>query len=187
MESNQRREGEAGFSVIEGLIAAALLLIITVGVLPLFSRSILNNLKGNDSTRQSNGVVDEFERSTALPFNSGSMEIPGTATNVVETRVLALKPMPASPGRPLEATWFRWELPADLGPDDSIVASRQRRLQHFSFDDFNPTSPAASLDDPLAGDAEDRLVHLKVVDVELRGFPQGLTDRPYRVRMIQAF
>lgn len=183
MASRQRRDGEAGFSLIEGLIAAALLLIVTVGVLPLFSRSMLNNIKGNDSTRESNAVVDEFERSTSLPFNSGAMDIPGTATEIVETRVLALQQMPSGG----QATSFRWVLPADLGTGDVASATRQRRLRHFSFDDFNPTSPAASLDEPLAGDAEDRLVHLKVVDVEVRGVTSGPTDRPYRVRLIEAF
>ena len=72
---------EAGFSVIEGLIAALLLLIVTLGILPLFSRAMNNNVKGNDSTRQSNAAIDAFESAVALPFNSGATDgRPATTT-----------------------------------------------------------------------------------------------------------
>ncbi|MEZ5313277.1 MAG: hypothetical protein R2862_06270 [Thermoanaerobaculia bacterium] len=92
--SKRPRTSEAGFSLIEGLVAAALLLIVTVGILPLFSRAMQNNAKGNDSTRQSNGAVDELERSISMPFNSGPMDIVNGATQNVETRVIALKNPP---------------------------------------------------------------------------------------------
>ena len=39
------RRPEAGFSLIEVLIASMLLLFIVIGVLPLFSRSMINNLQ----------------------------------------------------------------------------------------------------------------------------------------------
>ena len=56
------RHSEAGFSLIEGLIAAALLLLVLVSILPLFTQSMLNNATGNDSSYISNAAVDGFER-----------------------------------------------------------------------------------------------------------------------------
>jgi len=58
------RASEAGFSVVEGLIAAALLVFILIGVLPLFERSRLNLMQGNDSTQVANAVIDGTTGST---------------------------------------------------------------------------------------------------------------------------
>lgn len=174
----EARRREAGFSIVEGLIAAALLLIVTVGILPLFSRAMFNNVKGNDSTRQANGATDDFERSAALPFNSGGMDVPDGATQAVETRVIALKKVSGTEGSG-EAVSSRWELPADLGTFDVPMATRQRTLRQFSFDDYNDDQV---FDLPLDGNVEERLVHLKVVDLTVTG--QGI---PYQVRMVQAF
>ena len=170
------RTSEAGFSLIEGLVAAALLLIVTVGILPLFSRAMQNNAKGNDSTRQANGAVDELERSISMPFNSGPMDIVNGATQNVETRVIALK-------NPPETISPRWELPADLGANDVPVTTRQRTLRQFSFDDFTDNQ---NFDSPLSGDVEDRLVQFKVVDLVIDD-PSRPLARPYRLRLVQAF
>ena len=45
---------EAGFSLLEVLIAAVLMLVIAVGVLPLFTRAMTASLSGNDSSQASN-------------------------------------------------------------------------------------------------------------------------------------
>ena len=59
------RGGEGGFSLIETLIAAALLLILTVFILPLFVNSMWSNVKGLDSTEMTHlsrsGVEDFWE------------------------------------------------------------------------------------------------------------------------------
>lgn len=174
---------EAGFSIIEGLIAALLLLVVTLGILPLFSRSMNNNIKGNDSTRQANSATDAFETSVALPFNSGAMTVPGGGTSVVVTETLALKKI-ASPSGGADVTIStRWELPADLGTYDEPVMNRQRTLQQFSFSDFADNQ---IFDSPLDGDQEPRLVHLKVVDVSMQDATGG-GARPYQLRLIQAY
>lgn len=170
------RTSEAGFSLVEGLVAAALLLIVTVGILPLFSRAMQNNAKGNDSTRQANGAVDELERSISMPFNSGPMDVVNGTNQTVETRVIALR-------NPPETITPRWELPADLGPNDRPVTTRQRTLRQFSFDDLTDNQ---QFDSPLAGDVEDRLVQFKVVDLVIDD-PAKPLSRPYRLRLIQAF
>ena len=81
---------EAGFSIIEGLIAALLLLVVTLGILPLFSRAMNNNLKGNDSTRRSNAAIDSFEAQQGLLFNSGAMTVQPATTATVVLETLAL-------------------------------------------------------------------------------------------------
>ena len=151
------RRGEAGFSIIEGLIAAALLLIITVGVLPLFSRSMLNNVRGNDATRQSNGAVDELERTAALPFLSGDMTVAPGETELANETALAIVHLPNNE----QVVSSTWEPYATLAPAD-VVLRRTRTLQQYSFDDYQSDNAFTT---PLPGEAEQRLVHMKVVDV----------------------
>jgi type II secretory pathway pseudopilin PulG len=176
------REGEAGFSIIEGLIAAALLLIITVGVLPLFSRSMLNNVKGNDSTRQSNGAIDEFERSMSQPFLGGAMQVPDGATEAVEQTVIGLKHLPDN-----ESTVSpTWEPVADV-PAADVMLRRTRTLQQYSFDDYASDQVFTT---PLPGESESRLVHIKVLDLVFEEplDPLNINWRThYTVRAIQAY
>ena len=182
MNERRTKRGEAGFSVIEGLIAAALLLIITVGVLPLFSRSMLNNVRGNDATRQSNGAVDELERSSSLPFLSGGMSVPAGATESVEESAIAVVHLPGNE-QVVSSTWAPY---ASLTPGD-VVLRRTRTLQQYSFNDYRDDN---SFDVALEGDAEQRLTHIKVLDVV---FEEPLNaantnwKTHYTVRAIQAY
>lgn len=84
MTKNRRtRRREAGFTFIETLIAAALLLIVAIGILPLFTRAILNNASGADSTTVSNHAASGEE--TGLNFNLGdpALTIASGSTSLV--------------------------------------------------------------------------------------------------------
>ena len=74
------RHGAAGFSIIEALIAAAVLLIIALGLLPLFTRSISDNVSGNDASQATNGSRTQVEELLNVPFNNDRMEVPAGAT-----------------------------------------------------------------------------------------------------------
>jgi len=60
---------ERGFTVIEGLIATAILLVVAIGIIPLFASSILNNTRGSDSTQASNFSKTSVETFASLPVN----------------------------------------------------------------------------------------------------------------------
>ena len=182
-QQGARSSREAGFSIIEGLIAALLLLVVTLGILPLFSRSMNNNVKGNDSTRQANGATDAFESAVALPFNSGAKAVPGGTSSLVVTDTIALKKIASPTGGSDLTISNRWELPADLGTDDVQMMNRQRTLQQFSFDDYADNQ---TFDTALDGLVEDRLVHFKVVDVAIQDARGGLAQ-PYRLRIVQTY
>ena len=67
---------ERGLSIVEVMIAAALLLIIALGILPLFSRSIISNRQGLDSTEVSNMARTQMEEYAQLPFNHLMLTVP---------------------------------------------------------------------------------------------------------------
>lgn len=82
-----RGRTQAGFSLIETLIAAAILLLILIGILPLFERSRMNLIQGYDASRISNATIENSERLLALPFNGFLTNLPddAAATTVQRT------------------------------------------------------------------------------------------------------
>ncbi len=85
-----RRASEAGFSIVEGLIAALILAIILIGILPLVTRSMQNNMQGNDATNESNAVTDRLEMLYALPFNDPNLELVVAAPSLVSSDSFSL-------------------------------------------------------------------------------------------------
>lgn len=177
------RSRQAGFSILEGLIAAFLLLVITVGILPLFSRAMRNNVQGNDASRQANGAIDAFETAGKVPFNSAILAVPPGETSLVDDDFLALRRVNSPTGGTDQIMSTAWVPAASLGVDDEPRLHRRRTVQYFSFDDL--------LDDgvfnnPRDGGVEARLVHFKVVDVMIEDLT-GPGRRPYVIRSVQAF
>lgn len=67
---NERQHDERGLSLIETMIAAAILLIVVVGVLNLFTMAITTNQQqGNIATRTTEYAQDKMEQLMALSFN----------------------------------------------------------------------------------------------------------------------
>ncbi|HBL29260.1 MAG TPA: hypothetical protein DD490_20710, partial [Acidobacteria bacterium] len=76
----RRLLADAGFSILEVLVASALLLIIALGIVPLFARSIRENATGSDYTQATNGGRSRLEEAKQLPFNSLTLEVPSGET-----------------------------------------------------------------------------------------------------------
>ncbi len=76
---------EHGFSLVEVLIAAGLLLIVTVGILPMFTTSITNNIQGKQSTETTNLARSELERLIQLPFAAPELTLATGATELLRT------------------------------------------------------------------------------------------------------
>jgi len=117
------RDPEAGFSLVEGMIAALILLFVILGVLPLVSQSMLNNLQGNDSTQQAQAAVDGAEEFSSLPFNSQVYAVPAVAgtTSATFTDVFTL-----NSNRWIDKAAF------DLAPDgDTAQYTRTATIEYF--------------------------------------------------------
>ena len=149
--SARARAAEAGFSLIEGLIAAALLVFILIGVLPLFERSRLNLMQGNDSTNVANAVIDGTDRLFAMPFNSQITNVlPGT-TETVATDFWLLD-------------GNRWV--PDMTPytTDRAQFTRSTTIEQFQLTDLTDNGV---LDTPLDGGADAGTVHIKRLTAEV--------------------
>jgi Tfp pilus assembly protein PilV len=165
--------GAAGFSIIEALIAAAILLIIALGLLPLFSRSISDNVSGNDATQATNGSRTQVEELLNVPFNNDRMVIPAGAANS-EAKTSYTAGALDKTGDTDEGWW------ADPAGHGSVLWTRKSEVRQYSISDLDD----GSLEDSEAkpGGTESTFVHFKEVTVvvdnpkkNLFGGGQGIT------------
>lgn len=70
LELRHRPRPRRGFTLIEVLIAAALLGVIVVGMMPLFTRAILANQAGRESSRVSSQGRSQMEQFVEWDFNA---------------------------------------------------------------------------------------------------------------------
>jgi Tfp pilus assembly protein PilV len=159
-----RRSGplrpEAGFSLVEALIASVILLIIALGLIPLFARSIHDNAVGADATQATNHGKAELEECMQLPFNNQKLAIPAADT-VGSTVESWAQGDPTHIGDANEG----WQAgaPTDKG---ALVWTRTTRVRQYNISDLEDNG---ALTTPLPGNAQPIFVHLKEVEVELDG------------------
>jgi type II secretory pathway pseudopilin PulG len=72
----------AGFSMIEATIASAILLIVAIGILPMFTLAISNNQQGRDSMEITNQARSELERLYQLGFADPELAVPAGETQL---------------------------------------------------------------------------------------------------------
>ncbi len=148
-----RRHTSAGFSIIEALIAAAILLLVAIGVLPLFVRAMTNNVSGSESTRVSNYSKSQIEDLFQLPFGSATLEVGGTLL----VPQYFEDPNPAIDG---DERWVTTTTAGRLVTWDRVATVRQYAVSAFD-DGVLQTSEAQP-----AGTATE-FIHLKEIEVDV--------------------
>lgn len=130
----------AGFSIIEALIAAAILLIIALGLLPLFSRSINDNVSGNDATQATNVGRTRIEDLLHLPIKNTKLDIPsgGTVGELKESWTVG------DPKQTGDADEGWWKDPNGHG---TVLWTRTTRVSLYDISDLDD----GVLDTPLNG------------------------------------
>lgn len=152
------RRGRGGFTLIETLIGLAFLLVIALGLLPLFISSTVNNVSGKEATEVTNlgrSVLEEFRQ---LPFNSPRLTIDdGSEKTIDEYFSFADK------------KWKPGPAPAD-GSDPSLW-SRTATVRQFS---------AVAVQDGVLDTAEalpagtsESFIHIKEVEIRIDGDRQN--------------
>jgi Tfp pilus assembly protein PilV len=135
--------------MIEVLVAAAILLVIALGLVPLYSRSIRSNVEGFDYTQVSNFAKSRAEEYLQYPFNGGRLQVPG-GSNQLEVQDF------------YSAADHEW---VDTVPDgDVALFTRTTTVRQFSTGDITT---------PLDGNAPPDAVHLKEITVEVAGSRAG--------------
>lgn len=163
-----------GFTLLETLVAAGLLLIIAIGILPLFTRAMVNNNAGNEYTKVSNFGKSRVEEAFQLPFNgAGLMTVPAgqNASVIVEHYRSDLdawapgatpsSPLPPDPDNPF-ANQVLWRRTTSV-----------RQYSSEAIDDEDDTAVDLKKSDALAGGTDPIFIHLKEVEVLIESTRTG--------------
>jgi len=147
-----------GFSLIEVLIALAILAITLVGVLPLFAKSMSNNAEGNQLTEVTNRSRLHVESLLSVPFDAPALTIPVGETEL-ETREL------------YSQTEDRWYEEADFPANQTPLYTRMTRVRQFSVTAITDDDLELEDDEALVGGTPPTSVHLKEIEVRVNSGP----------------
>lgn len=162
----------AGFSVVETLVAAVILLFIALGLIPLFARALRDNTAGNDASQAVNygrAKLEEFEQ---LPFNNQALTLaPGSTVRAVADSWA--QGSRGDVGDPDEGWWPG--APLDRG---LLLWTRTTSVRQYGIGDLDD----GELENPLPGGTQPIFVHLKEIEVRLESErPQDSPLGPGRV------
>lgn len=146
----------SGFSLVEVLIAAAIMLVVALGLLPLFSQAMVNNSAGNDYTQVSNHAKSEVERLNQLAIDSADLTIAAGQPSRITEDFYSLKRK-------------RWVNAATLG-SERPVWSRTTTIRQCGVTDVSAGRCATS----LPGGTDSSAIHVKDIEVQIvGGRPEG--------------
>lgn len=201
-DSRRRRRGRrparraAGYSLVEVVLGLTILMVALIGLMPLFTRSIQQNLEGKQSTEATGHGRTELESLLQLDFNNWLVSVLEN-----DERRLHLYWTEADPtkrgderwieGVPPSTTFASWEM-------DSVV--RQYGIRGVRDDDLDGILEVivgleddnldGILDNPLPAGSQPSFVHLKTLDVTLEKKSSTVTmGAPLRLELqtIKAF
>jgi Tfp pilus assembly protein PilV len=154
----------AGMSLIEVLIAVALMVTVALSLLPLFSRSIRQNREGANYTEVTNIARSTLDMYIQMDINSPMLQVPAGA-DVLERHEYWDE---------ADQVW-RVMPDGDVQPPDGNRWQRTVQVRQFSVGDMSD----GTLDNPLDGSEPIENVHMKVVRVIVRPRWDGtLLGRP---------
>lgn len=171
-------QGAGGFSLVEVLIAALLLLIILLGIVPLFLRSMSSRQEGRESTAVGSYARTRAETLLQLPFDHPELTVPGGAAQleVVEYLDRATDRWSRDPALAAQAFWVRTTRVRQYGSSDLL--------------DGDVDGDGNNLDLPLPGGTNPRSIQLKEIEVAIEsprdGGALGAAEE-ITVRVLKAF
>ncbi len=179
--STSGRSAEAGFSIVEGLVAAALLLIIAVSILPMFTRALQNNLAGGRASQLSTFATADIESANQGTINRDEWDLLGTTDGVVSLDRQYWDTGPQfNDGAPDHVGDEQWR--ADRDDSQGLVLFwRDTSIRKFSLADLQVLASVDGstggvsvvghpmlLDTPLTSDTNAHLVEVRVTIKENR-------------------
>jgi type II secretory pathway pseudopilin PulG len=179
-----RRRAAAGFSLVEAILASLILLVVALGVLPLFTRAMASNFSGAESTSLSNMATTRAEELYQLPFAHPDLIVPVGTTERAIVEVWTA-PLPDDPSPPAGRDGYWREADPTAVSDALVQWTRRTRVRQFNINDLLGDDP-----EPLAGGTPLGSVHVKEIEVEVASGRAGSLalgpNRALRVRLFKA-
>lgn len=147
--SRDQQRATSGFSTIEVLVAAVILAVIALGLVPLYSRAIRSNVEGFDYSQISNYAKSRAEEYLQLPFASPSLRVPAGSTELEAFELFS-------------QSTHEWAPATADQVSDPVGALFVRTTTVRNFD-------AKDINTPLDGGASEDSIHLKEITVRVTG------------------
>jgi len=155
------REGEAGMSLVEVLIAAGLILFIAVGIIPLFVMGMQSNLEGQDSTQVANHARTRMEEFYQQPWDSDLLQIQAGTERVFNEYYSEN-----------DQRWVTGTL-SDVPVGDEAPYLRVTTIRQYHINEFLDAQAESRDPVPLPATALPNQVHLKEIEVDVSGTRAG--------------
>lgn len=168
------RRAAAGFSLIETIVASLILMVVALGVLPLFSRAMVSNFSGAESTSLSNMASGRAEELYQLPFDHAELTVPAGSTERLVDECWTAE----------DGHWIAGTAAEAEAEDKQVLWTRQTRIRQFNVNDLLTNTPT-----PLDGGTPPGSVHVKEIDIEVASErTDGILgpNRSLRVRLFKA-
>lgn len=150
-----------GFSLVEVLVAVALLFFIVMGVLPLFTQALVSNQSGRESTEASNFGRSRAEETVQLDFDAPTLTVDTGTTKVIDNYYSIAD--------------REWK-PGTAPVADPALWTRATTVRQYNVDALvrdaagkTPILQASALD----ASADPQNVHLKEIEILLQGTRLG--------------
>jgi len=161
-----------GFSLVEVLVASFFMLVLMLGVLPIFTRSLITNQMAYDNTRVVTFARSEMENYVQSPFDDPSatpvMNVPTTGSELETEQYFDKLTKTWIVGAPPAGTSYEWTKKVTI------------RQFHISAIDDQQLDEAEA----LQGTAHSGNVHLKQVLIEIqRGNESSLLGPPRTITL----
>lgn len=161
-----------GFSLVEVLVASFFLLVILLGVLPIFTRSMVTNQMAYDNTRAAAFARSEVENYMQAPFNDPGgtpvMDLPVGQTELEKDEYFD----------PETHAWVAGPAP----PGTSYLWSRNIKVRQFHISAID--NGVLEDSEALTGGAHADNVHLKQVLIEIqRGKDSSVLGPPRTITL----
>ncbi len=185
--TNQRAlSRQSGVSLVEVLIASSMMMIVLLGILPLFLRSVTNNQEGMAATEVTNHSRSRVEEMFQLTFDHPNLTLAaGTALTVDES----WSPGAIDHAGDSEERWFPG--PPSDHPTRPIHWWRTTTVRQFGVNDISD-DPADNrrFSTPLASNTDPIFVHFKEIQVTLQSTRESGVLGPSKaltVRVLKPF
>ena len=144
----------AGFSLIEVLIAMGLAGLLMIGVLPLFTKSMSNNVEGNQLTEVTNRARMHVEELMALRIDAEELTVPDGDDELVQVDLFS----------PSEERWIDEDEYAEAVDP---LFSRTTRVRQFNMSAVNNIDLEFEDDEVLPGGTPASQVQIKEIVVRV--------------------
>ena len=167
------RRNQSGFSLIEVLMAMVLLVVVVAGLLPLFSRSVIQNVEGREATQSTNLGLSQTEDRRQLAFNNFQMDLTaGTQLQVMDYWDQG------NPNKLGDEQWVTTAPTTTIAPWNRTTTIQQfgiGRPTDADLDGIADTIPGLEdtdldgvFDNPLAFGSPPESIHMKLIDVQIQ-------------------